>query len=275
MTKTFSTCRKAIPKCLAERWLFSRPYTGVWPCFRLTYIILSTFLLTSCGLIDFDFNEVNEVAATLDLGRDTVYVMKGESYDFSPIFTPDTIANKQVFFESSADTVARIVGSTVEALSEGWTIIHATSVSGRLPDSCVVCVLPQWQPSERVYPYETVIYTYATVRGKPITDDMVIAAFCEGEVRAIGEPFEIETKDNQKIRFLRFRVGSTLSEDQEDLEDDEDDGEEDIGTNEVYRERISFRCYDRSRFDLYISPIRFVFDGKTHGKPSELVDLKL
>jgi len=249
----------------------------------LPYFIQSTLLiaiavggLTSCGMVNIDLDTMTDTAVELKLGRDTLYIMEGENYVFKPTFTPDTIANIQVFYLSEADSVAHITGDTLQARSQGWSLVTAISVSGRQPDSCRVCVLPQWESSARVYPYETVVYAYVTVGGAPMTDDMTVAAFCEGEVRAIGQTFK-----TNGIQYIRFRVGSTLGEEagqttsgEEPVHDEEDPTEDNDIPEELYRESIYFRCYDHSRFNLYATPTTFTFDGETHGAPSNLIELR-
>jgi hypothetical protein len=224
---------------------------------------LGICLLASCGLYDIDVDELNEVATDFSLGRDTVYVMQGERFVFNPVFVPDTLSNVQVFYQSTDDGVALMVGDTVVAQTEGWATIKAISVSSRLTDSCRVCVLPLWQPTLEYYPYETVFYARVTVKGRPLDEDMLIAAFCGEELRGIGQLYE-----QKGVRCLRLRVGAEAL----DVAEDPDDPE---GPYVVYRERIEFRCYDRRTHNLYTSPTHVSFDGETHGTPSHLFELNL
>lgn len=220
---------------------------------RLT---IGTALLASCGLVDIDLDEIADVAGQMDLGRDTVYVMAGDRYVIRPTFTPDTIANKQVFYVSSADTVAKMVGDTVVALSEGWTTVTGISVSSRLPDSCQVCVMPLWvAPTPYAYPYETIVYADVTIHDAVPTKDMVVGAFVGDELRAIGQPL---TVDKYKVMF--FRVLSDADPDYEGQ-----------------MQPIKFRYYDHSTCDYELFPLKenIVFDGETYGTLAKPVILKL
>lgn len=258
---------------------------------HILYFLFGTFLFTSCGLVDVELDEVVETAVDIDLGRDTIYVMQGDQYIFQPRFTPDSLSNLQVFYQSSADSVVHMVGDTVKAVSEGWATISAISVSSRLPDSCHVCVIKRWEIPERVYPYETVIYARVTVKGKPVEPHMIVAAFCEGEVRAFGQSFE-----HRGVSYMRFRVGSTLPylpeeeepsfapgiisdpespDDPEDPENPEDldEDDDDDGPYEPYQERIYFRLYDPRLYDLHLCGSSLYFDGEAHGTLSNLYQI--
>ena len=68
-----------------------------------------------------------------------------------------------------------LLGAT-SLFAPGWATIMAMSVSSRMIDSCRVCVLPDWAPSEEGYPYETIVYADVTVKGRPMDGDMVVAA---------------------------------------------------------------------------------------------------
>ena len=81
-----------------------------------------------------------------------------------------------------------------------------------------------------------------------------------------------------------------LEEGEEDEGDDEgvDDAEEEEGDDDdddeivpdsghwvyIYREQISFRCYDSRRHILYTLPLRKDLDGEAHGRLSDLLKLE-
>lgn len=205
--------------------------------------------LTSCGLIDIELDELSEVAGEMHLGRDTVYVMEGDSFVFTPVFDPDTIANQQVYYYSSADSVAKMAGDTVVAQSEGWAMIQAVSVSSRLLDSCRVCVLPMWgEVSPYLYPNETIVYAQVTIRGAAPTSDIRLGAFIGNELRGVGIPLDV--RDHH---LTAFRIWSDI----------------DPLTEEDIVQAVQFRFYDRRRAIIGTFPQSILFDGDTHGTLNE------
>lgn len=242
---------------------------------KAVLMLMAACSVASCGLFDFDIDvdetpfDDSEVAFSLD--RDTLYMMAGEEYVFQPTFSPDMNENNVAFYLSMADSVATVIGDTVLAQREGWTVIRAMSVATHLTDSCLVYVLPDWQPSLRVYPYYTAVYANVTVGGNPVNDNMIVAAFVDSDLRAIGQVYE-----QNGVSVMRFRVGSeSLGDDMNDdsnLDDDEEKGET-VGDNPWNREIVYFRCYDRSTHRLYDSRIRVIFNGNAHGTPSTPIPL--
>ena len=81
---------------------------------RLTYLsplsclLMITSLLSSCGLIDMEFDDNVQVAYDMQLDRDTVFVTQGDSFVLHPVFTPDTVSNREVFFRSANEEIAYI-----------------------------------------------------------------------------------------------------------------------------------------------------------------------
>lgn len=226
---------------------------------RLMLLGIVCLAFTSCGLFDIDVDEMADVATAFQLDRDTVYLLQDENYVFSPLFEPDSVASRQVFYQSLGDTVAVMKSDTVVGVAPGWAMIMATSVSARLVDSCMVCVLEEWTPTELVYPYETIVYAEVTVKDRPMDDDMIVAAFCADEVRGIGSIVEQHGR-----RYMLFRVGSIINNQEEEDDDDA----------EVQHERISFRCYDKKTHQLYYGSQSVDFDEETHGRPTAPIRLK-
>lgn len=228
---------------------------------HLGVVCLVCLTFASCGL--FDIDEMADVATAFHLDRDTVYLQQDERFVFTPHFEPDSIANQQVFYYSLGDTVALMQGDTIVPVAPGWATIMAMSVSSRMEDSCYVCVLPDWVPTEAVYPYETIVYAEVTVNGRPLDDKMQVSALCSDEIRGVGTIVEQHGR-----RYMLIRVGSTLSNEDDEAEMDED------GPVEVQRERISFQCYDKLTHQLYRATTFIDFDGESHGKPTAPIKLK-
>jgi hypothetical protein len=228
--------------------------------FRLLAVGSWLLAFASCGIVDIDVDEVAEVAMSFQLERDTVYLQQAEKYTFTPVFQPDSLSNQEVFYQSLGDTVAVMQDNMVVGVAPGWATIMAMSVSSRMIDSCHVCVLPVWAPSEEGYPYETIVYADVTVKGRPMDGDMVVAAICSNEVRGVGTIIE-----QHGHRYMVFRVGSISNGEEADDDDDE--------PHEVQKEYFSFQCYDRRSHWLYRGTTSIVFDGEMHGTPTNPVRL--
>ena len=87
-----------------------------------------SLLTASCGLIDMELDEDVQMVYDMRLDRDTVYVTEGDSFVLHPVFVPDTVSNREVFFLSANEEVAYLTNDTIVAVSEGETVISAISV---------------------------------------------------------------------------------------------------------------------------------------------------
>ena len=246
---------------------------------HIFHLLCCTCLLvqfTSCELLDFEVDsDLSQIAAKMSLGFDTVYVMRGDSVVVRPVFKPDSLNIRDIFITSSNPEVVSVnlLTGKITAVGAGWSRLYVQSVSAQLTDSCDVCVMEVWKTSEKGFPYETIFYANVTLNGKPLTKDMMVAAFVGDECRAVGEALSFHGID-----FLQFRVGGeTLSESSSvppPPDDDEEDDDDDPPT--VLRERIYFRLYDSKNHWLYYHLPGVEFDGETHGTPSKLykIDFK-
>lgn len=237
----------------------------------LWFISLMCLFMTSCGLFDVDEIGV-ETAMEMQLPQDTFYVMVGDTFAINPVFTPDTVNITDLYFMPVNNDVVAVRGvNKLEAVGEGGTKIYITSVSARIQDSCMVYVGPRWETATRVWPYETVFYAHVTVDGRPLTEDMEVAAFVGNECRAIGRPMA-----SQGISYICLRVGSTILYDE--TEDDwiggEDDEYDADDVDDNYLPQINFRCYDHAHRILYTTSTHAFFDGEAHGSLSDLFEIK-
>ena len=261
--------------------------------FYLLYFMFALLGFTSCDL-EFEVDsELSKIAAEMSLNFDTVYVMRGDTVVLQPKFKPDTLNITDIYVRSSDYDVVNVNLQTgrIEAVGAGWATLYVESVSARLLDSCTVCVMTPWDVPEELYPYETVFYADVTLDGKPLTEDMVVAAFVGEECRAIGQVLTFHgvtltqlrvgaenLYDNSSIPDIPDGPGYSEDEDDED-DDDDDDDDNDSGplepagddvTPDVYQEVIYFRCYDKKRLRLYECYETATFDGETHGTLSKL-----
>ncbi len=221
---------------------------------RLTFGILLTVQVTSCGLLDFGLDEDAVTALKMRLNYDTIYVMRGDTFSVSPMFQPDSVSLKDLYIYSDADSVVSVRANRVEAIGVGWATIFAESLSARLLDSCHVYVMERWDSiMVEDYPHETVVYADVTIHGKPFTDDDVVGAFVKGELRAVGK---VVLAQNQ--RFMLFRIpGDVVA----------DDEKESIP--------VGFICYNSKTHFYQTFPQWIYFDGETHGLPSKRIQLSL
>ena len=218
-----------------------KPHGSRHTIFYILYFIFSLFGFTSCELLDFDVDsDLAQIAAQMKLNFDTAYVYKGYTLNVIPVFEPDSLNITDLFYTSGDSTVVEVnmLTGKIVAVGAGWAELYAESVSARIKDSCTVCVMEPWDVTQDEYPYETVFYADVTVKGEPLNENMVVAAFVGNECRCIGEALEFHG-----INLIQFRVGgedaygnklivipsddNSGNEEEEDDEDEDNDDEED------------------------------------------------
>lgn len=266
--------------------------------FRLLCCSALLVQFTSCDLLDFDVDsDLSKVAAAMALNYDTIYVTPGTFIALKPTFDPDSLNTKDYLVWSSDTNVVSVNRLTgrIKAEAPGWARLFVETVSSQLRDSCTVNVIPVWEPVEAEFPYETVFYAEVTVKGKPINENMIVAAFVGGELRAVGQALTFHD-----INFIQMRVGADdiygnvqkvapQEEEQSEEQDEEEQGEEFY--DELFEEDqeaeaeepaplptepqdITFRCYDPILLRLYEYTLPAGFDGNTHGTLSKLYKIE-
>lgn len=266
--------------------------------FRLLCCSALLVQFTSCDLLDFDVDsDLSKVAAAMALNYDTIYVTPGTFIALKPTFDPDSLNTKDYLVWSSDTNVVSVNRLTgrIKAEAPGWARLFVETVSSQLRDSCTVNVIPVWEPVEAEFPYETVFYADVTVKGRPIGEHMIVAAFVGGELRAVGQALTFHD-----IHFIQMRVGADdiygnvqkvapQEEEQSEEQDEEEQGEEFY--DELFEEDqeadaeepaplptepqdITFRCYDPILLRLYEYTLPAGFDGNTHGTLSKLYKIE-
>ena len=221
---------------------------------KMVCMALLSLLSVSCGIIDMEIDEGGQIAYDMHLKHDTVYVMVGDTFVLDPVFFPDSVSNRELLFLSEDESVVALVNDTVIAMAEGETSVVGLSVHNGLSDTCMVYVMAPWVLNANDYSDDMVVYATATINGKPFDPDkMSIAAFAGSEMRGKGEVITIGDK-----QLLRFRIYSYLNYDSDISEDPE---------------YIRFKCHDRENMTLITLPQYIIFDGETHGSPSEPIGL--
>ena len=221
---------------------------------KMVCMALLSLLSVSCGIIDMEIDEGGQIAYDMHLNHDTVYVMVGDTFVLDPVFFPDSVSNRELLFLSEDESVVSLVNDTVIAMAEGETSVVGLSVHNGLSDTCMVYVMAPWVLNANDYSDDMVVYATATINGKPFDPTkMSIAAFAGSEMRGKGEVITIGDK-----QLLRFRIYSYLNFDS------------DMSADPEY---IRFKCHDRENMTLITLPQYIIFDGETHGSPSEPVGL--
>ena len=217
-------------------------------------LILMASLLTSCGLIDMEFDDNIQAAYDMHLDRDTVFVTQGDSFVLHPVFSPDTVRNREVFFRSANEEIAYIMNNTIIAESQGETVVSATSVMNDIMAFCHVFVLAPWEINIHMFSNDMVAYLTATIDGVPIDfEKQNVVAFVGSELRGIGKLIELKDKD-----VIQMRIYGHLEWD--DLEP-------------TRPELVRFAFYDKENLMLKNLPIYLDFDGETHGSPFAPIEL--
>ena len=216
--------------------------------------LLVASMLTSCGMIDMEFDEDVQMAYDMRLDHDTVYVTQGECFVLQPVFTPDSVGNHEVFFRSADEGIAYIKNDTIIAESVGETVISATSVLNEKMAFCHVFVLDPWEIDIYSYSDDMVAYVTASVDDVPLDfEKQMVVAFVGGELRGIGKLIELND-----TRVVQIRIYGHLDYDSE---------------WETFPELVYFAYYDREKLMLNQLPIYLKFDGETHGSVSEPIKL--
>lgn len=220
----------------------------------LSCLILMASLLTSCGLIDMEFDDNIQAAYDMHLDRDTVFVTQGDSFVLHPVFSPDTVRNREVFFRSANEEIAYIMNDTIIAESRGETVVSATSVMNEIMAFCHVFVLAPWEINIHMFSNDMVAYLTAAIDGVPIDfEKQKVVAFVGSELRGIGKPIELKDKE-----VIQMRIYGHLEWD---------------NIEPTRPELVRFAFYDKEKLMLKYLPVYLDFDGQTHGSPSVPIEL--
>ena len=80
-------------------------------------------MMTSCGLIDMEFDPITQQVISMQFNYDTVYVMKGDTFFLAPYIYPDTVSNATLYMYSANDEVVGVQNDTIFAADEGETMV--------------------------------------------------------------------------------------------------------------------------------------------------------
>lgn len=219
-------------------------------------ITLGSLWLTSCGLIDMEFDPYTQTVTNVKFAYDTVYVMQGDTFFLAPYIEPDSVSNETLYMESEHDSIVSVQSDTIIAMGEGETHLIAVSASQSMTDTCLVMVMQPWRVSPYDHLYDMVIYADIDL-GKGLYFNpsiMDVAAFRNGT--CIGKGETIEMPDGK--RYTRFRCWTNTDPEESDPED-----------------FIYFMIHYKMNLQIGFFEQTIPFDGKTHGTLSNLVKLTL
>lgn len=204
---------------------------------------LSAF--TSCEVI----NDEPIEAYMMQLDRDSIVLMLGDTARLNMWFQPDTVTNVSAFWEviDSTGVINVLQNGSVIATQVGETDVRVVAANARLEDTCHVEVIEDWRELYDTYPYDMLVYADVDVQGHHNdAKGLRIAAFIDGEVRGYGE-----VRTDHDVTYTLFRIWH-------------------------YRPRsgiISFRYY--LPYELATGELEFemYFDGDVHGKLNKLISI--
>lgn len=221
----------------------------------LPFIACQLFLcaaLTSCGEL-FTVDEEKELeSGVVSLERSTLDIMVGDSYTLDVQQRPDTLTDKAVSWVSDNDEIVSFSGEEMTALAPGKTRVTVTWIAEHSSASCMVNVIPRWTENPRLYPYDMLVFANITVNGKPMDDQMMVAAFAETEDEEGNSIYELRGVGRQVVEqgisHVMLRVYSPSSK----------------------GEMLVLRCYDRHRMLVVESESAISFDESGKGTLSDL-----
>ena len=210
----------------------------------LLVTVVTLVTIVSCGLVDYEFDEVLQDRYHMQLDHDTLYIMEGDTFALSPIYTP-YLSNGDVFWAVD-DSILCVNDNNIIANRVGESYVTAYSSVQSLKDSCYVRVMPKWECSPYDYPDEMIVNARVLVNGAFFDPSrMQIAAFVGDECRGVGV---VKTYGDNK--FVQFRISGVLN-----MNDD--------------IEIVRFRLYIRDMLVCTYFPLKMLFDGETHGTIEE------
>lgn len=233
---------------------------------RLLLLWLLTALLSSCGDL-FSFTPAPAPGVTMTLSHHRLTLMPGSRFTIEPAFSPDTLANKAVYWLSEDTTVATFQGNELVAVGPGETIVTAISVQTRGYDTCRVVVTPAFAVATGEYLYDMLLYCHITVGGQPLQPHQHVAAFCGNEVRGVARLQQQHGISYHVMRIFSYRnpEGPFTDVNPQDPLYPYDDPQQ--------PERFVVRLYDERTQQFAELPDTIVFDGETHGTLSSLYPL--
>lgn len=196
--------------------------------------------LSGCGEI-FEVEEISELSvAELTMDRHTIDLMVGDTFQVPAKVTPDSLAQRGIYWESADSSIVRISEGKVQALATGETTVRAIAMAGEKSDTCHVRVWPLWDLDPYAFRYDMVVYADVRINNQAADDNMLVGVFGQdddgrSQLKGIGRMRR--TADGQSYMLLR------------------------IYSNGDNGEPLTVRCYDRSQAMVLESSARLEFEN--------------
>lgn len=221
------------------------------------FLLFITLLLSSCGMEFGTIDDDKLIAGEIKMDRTMAYIFVGDTLVLHPTITPEDVNNNEIYWVTSDAEVLSFSDNKFVGESEGNVTVVGMSVRHLISDTCTVTVMKPWEMDPMVFPSDMVVYANVTFHGKPLEEGMLVAAFCENELRGVGIQ-----RMFHGISYTELRVRSEFlsSSDPE---------------TPWLSETISFRLYDPKNLMLYEFPQTIDFDIETHGTLSNLYQLSI
>lgn len=216
---------------------------------RFTRWLVSLFIgsvaLSSCEV----FEDEPIAALWMELDRDSVVLMLGDTCRLNMRFLPDTITNVTAYWEliDSTGVINVLQNGSVIATQVGEADVRVTTVNSRLEDACHVTVIDNWRELNETYPYDMIVYADVNVLDyHNDAEGLRIAAFINDEFRGYGE-----VRTDHDITYTMFRIWHSRPN----------------------SGKVRFRYY--LPYDFATGELEFEmdFDGAVHGRLNNLISI--
>lgn len=214
---------------------------------------LFCLVLSSCGLIDIEFDPATNQVLSLTFEYDTVYVMERDTFFLAPYLYPDSLASASIYWQTENAKVVKCQNDTILASGQGWSRVFATTLINNRSDTCTVFVMPRWEVSEYEYPYDMAIYAHILIDGKVPPKNWKFGSFDED-----GEPRGMAKAMNDDRTIYRFRVWSNVAP-----------------LDSVDVEKIFLKAYNPTTLQMYSFKTSTYFNGASQGTPSNPLQLSI
>ena len=163
-------------------------------------LCLGVSTLASCEITE----EEHVEALWMELDRDSIVVMLGDTCRLNMKFLPDTVTNVTAFWEviDSTGVINVLQNGAVIATQIGEADVRVVATNERFEDTCHVVVIDDWRELYDTYPYDMLVYADVNIKGHHNNaDSLRIAAFIDGEMRGYGQ-----VRTDHGIPYTLFRI---------------------------------------------------------------------
>ena len=163
-------------------------------------LLLSVLAMTSCKEF-FEMADVDDevLPTSITISRGNFSIMEGDQFVLHAQSDVDSLLYGY-FWQSSDESVVRMVGDTVVAVGPGIATVKVVSARKQLTAIIDVTVVQQWQVSPYDFAREMMVYADVTVKGQKANESILVGAFSNGELRGVGELCQVGSRQYVQIR---------------------------------------------------------------------------